>query len=135
MSNYQYKPDLSVHLAPRVPRRLRIAVNRLCKRYEMPEADILRYSFEALVLTVHRRGRIALREPIGNPPLDSMASIRTSKIIAKMTREIHQRQQRRFQPLLFADVLRTLIYNAVRMAEEKGLAHLMALRENGLARC
>ena len=128
----QFKPDLSVKFAPRVSRRLRSAVNRICRRYQMPEADVLRYSMEAVVLMAHL-GKIRLLRPTGDYTLDAMMTVRTSKAIGKALREIHERMKERDNQLLHADVLRRCLETILPVAELRGMAYVMRLRETNLA--
>jgi len=128
----QHKPDLSVKFAPRVPQRLRKAVNRICKACEMPEADVLRYSMEAAALLAHA-GKVRLLRPVGDHTLDAMMTVRTSKAIAKTLREIHERMSQRDRYLLHADVLRRCLETMLPVAELRGMGHVLRLREATLA--
>lgn len=138
---YQYRPDVSVRFSPRVPVRLRGAVNALCKRHEMPEVDVLRYSFEAVVLLV-AAGKLRF-EQVPRTHLEGMVTVRTSRKIAIMAEQIFERlraegvePKRPHHPqqtkLEHADVLRGLIGMAVSLAREKGMARVMGIREKML---
>ena len=68
MNRHQYKPDLSVRHSPRASSQRRAMVSRICKRHEMPEADVLRYSLEAAVLTSGEKlERATSSDPLSNP--------------------------------------------------------------------
>lgn len=126
---YQYQPDLRVRFAPRTPVRLRNAVNRLCKRHVMPEVDVLRYAFEAATLMVHRRKARLARPRARHEALSAMMSIRTSRDIARLVREIHAREVEEDKEITHADVLRRLLDTTLPIAEARGMAWVMGLRE------
>jgi hypothetical protein len=125
----QYKPDLSARLSPRVPQRLRSAVNRICRASDMPEADVLRYGFEAAVL-LQRARKLRLGEPVGNPPLNAMVTVRTSPRMMRLVREIWNE----YPKIEKAEILRRLLDEMVTVAVHRGMAHVMALREKALVR-
>jgi hypothetical protein len=126
MTDRQYKPDLSVRYSPRVSRRLRNAVNAVCLACDMPEADVLRYSFEAAVLTARTRLRRATASDPG--PLDAMITVRTSRRIQGRVAELW----RRYPNVLKADLLRALVDSILSVARHRGMAYVMRLREEAL---
>lgn len=125
MSRYSHKPDLSVRYSPRVTRRFRARIGRLCRRHEMPESDILRYAFEASVLTNTGRVRQASSDP---RMLDAMVTIRTGRSIGRLVSEIWRANPE----MLKADVLRVLLERMIAMAERRGMAAVMKMREDAL---
>lgn len=141
MTTRCYRPDLSVKFAPRVPLRLRKAVKRVCRANDMPESDVLRYSFEAIVLLVES-GKLRFRQT-PRIHLTTMVTMRTSRGIARKTHVILERlQAQRVGPakphhpqqteVEYADLLRGLIDMAITIAGQKGMAHMIALRERAL---
>ena len=122
--NRQYNPDLFVKYAPRVTRRLRAAVNRICEANDMPEADVLRYSFEAAVLTKKLK-RSTSADPA---PLDAMMTVRTTRAIGRRVHELWMNNPN----VLKANILRALLENMLSVAESRGMAHVMKLREEAL---
>lgn len=137
----RYRPDCSVKFSPRVQPRLLKAVNRICIRYDMPETDVMRYSFEAVVPMVIA-GKLPFKQS-SRIYLDAMITVRTSRRIADMTRILfHRLRAESIEPkkphnpqqmaVEHADVLRGLIEMAVAIAADRGMAHIMALREKAL---
>jgi hypothetical protein len=122
----QYRPDMSVRYSPRVPRRLRKAVNAICRASEMPESDVLRYGFEAAVLTATTRLKRSTASSAG--PLDSMITLRTSRKIQRCVDEIWMKHPN----TLKADVLRALLDSILRVARTRGMAYVMKLREDAI---
>lgn len=127
MKPRQYRPDLSVKYAPRVPERLRKAVNDICRMCDMPEADVLRYSFEAAVLTAPKR--LPTQSILGSTDaLDHMITIRTSRRIHELVNVLWQEHPN----TLKADILRSLLKNILRTARKNGMAHVLRIREQAL---
>ena len=127
MSPRQYKPDLSVRYSPRVPRRLRTAVNAICKKCDMPEADVLRYSFEAAVLTAPPRLKRSTISSAG--PLDAMITLRTSRKIQRLVEQLWLNHPN----TLKADLLRALFDSMILIAQTRGMAYVMKLREDAIS--
>jgi hypothetical protein len=122
----QYKPNLSVRHSPRVTRQFRAIVNRICKRWKMPEAEVLRYSFEAAVLTSGKRlKRTASSDPV---PLDEMVTVRTTREIDRLVRNLWRKNP----SVLKYDIIRALLENMILMAKRHGMAQVMKLREEAL---
>lgn len=126
---YQYQPDLRVRFAPRTPTRLRSAVNRACKKSDMPEVDVLRYGFEAAVLLVFKRKMRLARPRARHEALDAMLTIRTGREMARKVREIHEREQEEDSEITHADVLRRLLDTILPVIAARGMAYVMGLRE------
>jgi hypothetical protein len=122
----QFKPDLSVKHSPRVTSQRRAVVNRICKRYKMPEADVLRYSFEAAVLTSGEKLKRATSSDPG--PLDEMMTVRTSRAIDRRVDNLCRNSPN----VLKTDILRALLEQMLGVAERRGMAHVMKLREKAL---
>lgn len=125
MNRYSYKPDLSVRYSPRVTRRFRTRISRLCRRHDMPEADVLRYAFEASVLTKTGRLRQASSDP---RMLDAMVTIRTGRSIGRLVAGFWRENPE----MLKADVLRVLLERTINLAERRGMAAVMKMREEAL---
>lgn len=128
--------DLSIRFSPRIPRRLRAAVGRICRRCDMPEGDVARYCFEAIVyyacqegfgavLEQRTAGPYSYEEP---PDLRAMMTIRTSKKVRALLRTIEVAERGRLQ----ADIIRTLLEAVLPIAEKNGMSYVMALREESL---
>lgn len=129
--NYaQYRPDLSKRFAPRVSIRLRKAINRVCRRNDMPEADVLGYALQAATLLVHAR-KLSLKAPGRQEPMVAIVMLRTSWEMFDRINQIHARQQRRpgEKEMPYHVVLRQLLETIIPIAEKRGMAHVMALRE------
>lgn len=125
---YQYKPDVSVRFCPRVSSRLWNTVNRLCIRHDMSELTVVRFSFEAAVLTAPKRlKRVRSRYP---GPLNAMISIYTSRRIGKKVAGIWLNNPN----VLKADVLRALLESMLSTADQRGMAYVIKLRELALAK-
>lgn len=123
-----YKPDLSVKFSPRVTRRLRNAVERICRRHKMPDADVLRYSFEAAVLNAPRRLRRSTSAM--SQPLDAMITVRTSRAIRNQVAELWRSHPKTTK----ADILRALFESIIPVADKYGMAHVIRIREVALAK-
>lgn len=94
----------------------------------MPEADVLRYSFEASVLTAPRRLTSAMAP--APDPLNSMMTIRTSREIHECVMELW----REHPNTLKADILRALLERIIPIALDRGMAAVLKIREKRLRR-
>lgn len=124
---YQYMPDMSVRYSPRVAQSLWRRINKLCSTWDMPEADVMRYTFEAVVRGVWS-GKIRLAKPDKHAVLGAMVTVRTSRTTAAKVRDITKKQIRTGKAKNKAEVLRGLIETAIQMANKKGMAHMLSLR-------
>lgn len=120
-------PDLSARYSPRVAQSLWRRMNKLCSSWDMPEADVMRYTFEAVVRGVWL-GKIRLAKPDKHAVLSSMVTVRTSRNVAVKVRDITAGQIRLGKSKKKADVLRSLIETSIQMANKKGMPHMLALR-------
>jgi hypothetical protein len=126
MNRHQYKPDLSVRHSPRVSSQRRAMVSRICKRHEMPEADVLRYSLEAAVLTSGEKLERATSSDPGQ--LDDMMTVRTSRAIDRRVDNLCRNSPN----VLKTEILRALLEQMLGVAERRGMAYVMRLREEAL---
>jgi hypothetical protein len=132
----QYKPRLNIKYAPRFIRVLRTMVNRICRKWDMPEADVLRYSFETAVLIASRRGlkHVMAMRPARfaehASPLNAMMTIRTTRATAKRILGLKDRNRNYAE----AEILRYCLEAVIPIALEKGMAEVMKLREAELSR-
>jgi hypothetical protein len=131
---YQHRPDMSVRYVPRVPHRLRGAVNVLCKRNDLPEVDALRYCFEAATLLVRAHKLRLLPVRVGPKELDAAVTLRMSRAMAARVVEIYHREQENDRETTFADILRMLVRTGIDLARRRGIAHVMGVREQFLRR-
>jgi hypothetical protein len=121
----QYKPSLSRAESPRVSKRQRAAVGAICRKNIMPEADVLRYGLEAVILGVSH-GNLALQYLKPNETYDEMVSIRLSRDIRPLVDALGR--ERRHLPKR-NDVLRACLDTMIINAKKSGFAWLVALRE------
>lgn len=128
---YFPKPDLTVKFAPRVPQRMRKAVDAIALKYEMSMMEVMRYCLEAGSLLV-TEGKLKLREPVGDEALNVMFTIRTSSLIRDQIRAIGHRHLHRYREVFQADIMRRLLDTTLPIAQSKGMAHIVKLREDAL---
>jgi hypothetical protein len=134
--NRQYKPQFSVKYAPRFTRALRTMVNKICRQWDIPEAEVLRYSFEAAILVASRRGLRSImamrpaRFAEHKSPLNAMMTIRTTRATAKRCLALRDLNRKYSE----AEMLRYCLEAIIPLALERGMAHVMALREAELRR-
>jgi hypothetical protein len=121
----QYKPALSKREAPRVPDRQRKAVGAICRKSKMPEADVLRYGLEAVLLGVSG-GVLSLQQLRADETYDEMVSIRLSRDLRPLVDKL--KSERRHLPTR-ADVFRACLDTMIAQEKEHGFAWLVALRE------
>lgn len=93
---------------------------------EMSEADVLRYVFETGLLTVD--GKVERKDADQRAAKDAMVTVRTTSWMAGKMEELWRANPEVMQ----ADVLRALLERILPIARDKGMAHVMKLREMNL---
>jgi hypothetical protein len=133
MSQYQFKPNISVKYSPRIPGSTRALIERICRRYEMFEADVLRLCLEAIAPEAAKRGvkwltgQIPRFEHLGEETYSAMLTVRTSPRVKVAVDALSARDDE-------AQILRYLFLAILPIAERDGFGPIVAMREKHLAR-
>lgn len=141
MKSYQFKPDITVKLSPRITKSTAALIRRVCKRHEMFEADVLRFCLEAIAPEAARRGGAWLLLQVPNlkrvdaESLSSMITVRTSRKVKgaldKLTHDLERRPKLGYDPGE-AGVLRFCYLAILPVALRDGFAPIMRMREKNL---
>lgn len=117
--------------SPRINRRFARMLGGIAERSHMPESDVLRYGFEAAVLNAERGMRNAelqRKESNMRLALDAMVTVRTTAWMGGKVEALWRANG----DVIQADVLRALLERILPIARDKGMAHVMRLREAAL---
>lgn len=133
----QYRPDLSIRFTFWTTSAMKRAVDRICRKWEAHEADVLRYVLEAMIPVAARSGGIGailsedeieeLRSPEARKRPEQFPmklTVRTSAAVKadldKLTRRRRYKQ---------AELLRYAYQAGLPLALAKGMGHILTLRE------
>jgi hypothetical protein len=126
----QRTQEFSVRYSPRINRRFVRMVERIAGRNRMPKDEVLRYGFEAAVLwkVGSRKCEVGRKESDMRALLDGMVTVRTTEFMARKVEALFRANR----GLMQADVLRGLLERILPIARDKGMAHVMKMREKNL---
>lgn len=124
--------ELSARYSPRINRRFLKMLEGISTRSHMPESDVLRYCFEAELLSKgeRRKGKVERRDSNVRTALDAMVTVRTTRWMEGKVEALWRANP----DVIQADVLRGLLEHILPIARDKGMAHVMKIRESGLTR-
>lgn len=134
---YSHKPDISVKFSPRITRATKRLIDRICRRHDMFESDVLRFCLEAIAPEAAKRGigwltrQISGFDPHVRRPargLVCMVTVRTSRRNRENVRALMKPNTRYTQ----MEVLRFLYGVILPIAYKDGFAKIMAMREKNL---
>jgi hypothetical protein len=130
--------EFSARYSPRINRRFVRILEGISKRNRIPKDEVLRYGFEAAVLAEasacakRATARSVLlcrrRESDTRLALDAMVTVRTTQWMADKVKTLWRANR----GVMRADVLRGLLERILPIARDKGMAHVMKMREKAL---
>lgn len=135
MPLHSYKPDLSVKLSPRITKSTSRLIDRVCRRHDMREADVLRFTLEAIAPEAGRRGVKWLVSQIpnfrsnGRETYSSMLTVRTSRKVKDAIKKLTARQEH-----TEVEILRYCYLAVLPVALRDGFAPIMRMREKNMGR-
>jgi hypothetical protein len=126
---YSFKPDISVKFSPRITKTTKRLIDRVCRRHQMFEADVLRFCLEAIAPIAAKRGMAWLtrQSPSRTGELSCMVTVRTSKRVKGNINTLTGRGK-----YTEVEVLRYLYDAILPIAYKDGFAKIMAMREKNL---
>lgn len=142
----QYRPDKSIKLTIWTTAEMKRLVDRVCKKWEVFEADVLTYTLEAMIPIAARRGLTAilpkdeveeLKTPFARKRPEHFPmklTIRTNKRTKRLLAQMARKSQRTAQPHTEAALLRFAYQGGLPLALKEGMSAVLALREANLNR-
>jgi hypothetical protein len=134
VTTFRYKPDISVKLSPRITKQTSALIDRICRRHEMFEADVLRLCLEAVVPLASKRGMTWLTRQIPGfernlrRDLGAMVTVRTSRRVKAMIDKLKSPNSDFGEN----EVVRYCYDYILPIAYREGFAKIMAMREEAL---
>lgn len=128
----QHKPDIRVKYSPRVTKKVRRLVTQICRKWEMFEADVLRFCLEAIVPVAAKKGMDWVTRQIPGfdrekrVDLSAMVTVRTSVRIKGSVNRLTG-----VDGFTEAETLRYCYDYILPVALKEGFGKIMAMREKG----
>lgn len=141
MTRPQYRPDVSIKLTIWTSAQMKTAVDQVCRKWEAFESDVIRMTLEAMIPLAARSGwrsilSARLMEELASPAVKKRPeqfpmkiTVRTSEAIKRHIVKLGGRGKHSQ-----AEILRYAYQAGLPIALSKGMSHLLALREQEIAR-
>jgi hypothetical protein len=129
---YQYKPTINaLKFSPRITRSTKRLIDKICRRSDLGEADVLRFCLEAIAPEAARRGvkwlisQIPDFDHIGEETYSAMVTVRPSARIRPDLDTLFERADE-------AEMLRYCFLAILPVALRDGFGAIMEMREKNI---